>query len=78
MLCDTPQGVSADVTFADVPVAIDARIILRARVVEVNCPNTLNAHRLLHALNQRLKPVSLANVITRCKRVRRVEANTER
>jgi hypothetical protein len=78
VLRDTPECVRADVAFADVPVTIDTGVVNRARVVEMNCPDVLHAHCLLHALKQRLETVSFANVVPGRERVRRVHADGER
>ena len=75
---DTAQGFGADVTLADVPVAIDAGVVNGARVVEVNGADVLDSHGLLHPLNQRSETIFLADVMTGSKGVRRVEANAER
>src|SRR5687768_5599048 len=78
MAGDAAQSVGADVTFADVPVAIDAGVVDRARIVEVNGANVLDAYRLVHALNQRVQTVLFADVVTCCEGVRGVEADSER
>src|SRR5690349_1528489 len=78
MLGDATQGVEADMSFADVPVTIDTRVVDGARVVEVNRAYVLQPDGFLHALQQRFKTVCFANVVTGGERVRRVEADAER
>ena len=78
MTGDAAQRFGADVPLADVPVSIDAGVVNRARVVEVNGTDVLDSHRLLHTLNQRVETVFFADVMACCERVGRVEANAER
>ena len=78
MAGDAAQGVGADVAFADVPVAIDAGVVRRARIVEVNRVDVLSLYCVLHSLHQRLKAVFFTNVVAGCEGVRGVETNAER
>jgi hypothetical protein len=64
--------------FSDVPVPVDARVVRRARIVEVNRVDILSLHSLLYSLNQRFQAVFFANIIAGGKRVRSVETNTHR
>ena len=74
---DAAEGVGADVTFADVPVTIDARIISGTRVVEVDGANVLCLYWLLHSFQQRFEAVFHADVIPRGDSVCGVETNSK-
>src|SRR5215216_6533473 len=78
MAGDATEGVGADVTFTDVPVTIDARVVSSARIVEVDGSDVLCLYCLLHSLQQRFEAVFLADVITGRERVGSVETNAER
>src|SRR6185369_16835794 len=78
MTRDATQGFGADVAFADVPVAIDARIVHGARVVKMNRVHVPRLHCLLYTLEQRFESVFLADVVTGGERMGRVETNAER
>ena len=45
MLSEASQSIAPDVAFTNVPVAIDARVKRRARVVEVNRAHVAQADR---------------------------------
>src|SRR6185369_13887582 len=78
MTSDATQRFGSDVALADVPVAIDARVVDGARIVEMNGAHVFSLHCLLHSLKQRLQSVFLAKVISGGECVCRVETNCER
>src|SRR5437879_6205645 len=78
MLRKAAQSFSADMTFADMPVPIDARVERRARIVEVHGAHVFQSHRAPNDFNRRFQPVRLAKVVAGGKRMRGVNAYTER
>jgi hypothetical protein len=75
---DALQGVGADMAFTDVPVAVDARVVGGARVVEVNGADVFEFDGLLNSLKQPFETVFFANVVTRRESVCGVETNAQR
>lgn len=78
MLGHTTQGFDADVALADVPVSIDARIVRRARVVEMNGANVLCPDRSFNPAHQRLQTVVLANVVASGESMGSIKADPQR
>jgi hypothetical protein len=78
MASDTSQGVCANVSLADVPMAIDAGVVWDTGVVEVNGANVFSLHCFLDALNESLKTVFFTNVVARGESVCGVKADAER
>src|SRR5882672_9224958 len=72
------QGVAADVSFADVPVAIDSRIVRGPRVVEVNCAYFAGTNCVFEFVDQGFQTIFLTKVVAGGERVRGVKANAQR
>src|SRR4030095_12821766 len=65
-------------TFADVPVPINPRIVRRARIVEMDGAHIFQSDCLPDYGHRRFQSIGFANVITRSKRMRSVDAHSER
>ena len=50
------QRFPADVSFANVPMPIDPRVVWRPRIVEVNGANIFQTYRAANHLNRRFQP----------------------
>src|SRR5579885_3233586 len=74
---DPCERLGPDLAEADVPVAVNARIIGRLRVVEVYSTNISEAHIFFERFKSGRKPVLVAQVVARGEGVRRVEADAE-
>lgn len=77
MTRDSPQRRAPDVAFADVPVAIHAGIVRRARIVEMDCPHLLQTDKTIDRLQGGLQSVCFANVVTGGEGMRRINAHAE-
>ena len=75
MARDASQRCTTDVTFANVPVSIDTRIVRRSRIVEVNGAHVFSLDGALKFYNHSFQTVFFANVVTGGEGVCRVEAN---
>jgi len=77
MLREAPQSISANVTFADVPVPIDARIVRRFGIVEVDRVHVPESNGLLDNRERRLQTLFFTNIVTGRERMRGVDANAQ-
>src|SRR5688500_5845057 len=77
MARDASHRFDADVSFADVPMAIDTRIVRSTRIVEVDRPHVFQANSSIHLLNQRVQSVFFPNVISGSERMRRIKTDSE-
>src|SRR5581483_2198509 len=78
MLREPTQRISADVPFADVPVPIDAWVVRRFRIIEVNGADTLQPNSPFDDRYERFETIFFANVITRGERMRGVDTDAKR
>ena len=78
MASNAAQCFGADVTFTDVPVTIDARVVGGARVVEMNGVHVFGFYCLLHSLKEGFESVFFTNVVSGCEGVGGIETNAER
>jgi hypothetical protein len=74
---DAAQGFEADVAEAEVPVAVDARIIRGARVVEVDGAHVLDTDVVVERFESGREAVLFAEVVAGGEGVGRVEADAE-
>src|SRR4028118_2361412 len=78
MPCDACEGFRADVSEADVPVAIHARVVVGLRIVEVDGADVLCADVSFERVEGRAGSVFVAEVVPGGEGVRGVEADAER
>src|SRR6266496_2506015 len=60
------------------PVPIDARIVGRARIVEMNRADISQTNGPANAFNRRFQSIFFTNVVARRERMRRVNTHTQR
>src|SRR5262245_23254883 len=74
----TSQRIAANVSFANVPVSINTRIIRRARIIKMDCPNCPQTYRAPNDVNCVFQAGFVANVVSGSERVSGVNTNTQR
>jgi hypothetical protein len=71
-----PESVATNVALPDMPVAVDARVVLSFGVVEVNRSDILRSHRQVKCLDRCFQTILLAYIIAGSEGVCGVEADT--
>src|SRR3954471_12497658 len=77
MASNAAERFASNVAQSYVPVAINARVIVGLRVVEVNREHITQADIFFERLKRGFKPVTLAYVVARRESVCRVQTDTE-
>src|SRR6266536_3975657 len=70
VLREPSQRLTADVSLTDVPMAIDARVVRCARIIEMDRPNFPEADRTPDDVDRRLQTIAFANVVSGSERMR--------
>src|SRR6267154_3653373 len=72
MAGNAPQSIGSNMSLADVPVAVDTRIVSRSRVVEVDSADAAGADSSLYDLHRRFESFFFADIVSGRKSVRRI------
>ena len=78
MLRETPQRIGADVTFPNVPVAIDSGVVRRLRVIEMHGAHIPEADSFFDYAQRRFQPIGFTKVIAGREGMRSIDTNAER
>src|SRR5262245_56985828 len=78
MAGEAPQCFPADMSLADVPVPIDARVVSRLRVIEVHGAHIPESDSPLDYRDRRFQSIRFPNVIAGSEGMRGIDANAER
>src|SRR5581483_8293792 len=74
---DVPERLASDLSLADVRMAIHARAEIGFGIVQVKSEDLLHADERTQLANRRVPALRRANVVTRGKEVRRVQADAK-